>query len=152
MRRPVAVALIVALAAGPSLSAWLAYRAALAELDRALALRPPLAVVDYQPITNRLAQGVAASQLEASFATLKGHSSRLADHGYLVLNRASLDAVPERYLVPAQLDLPPPPTPPAASPQASALPPDGQGAALDAGEAAALLRTLTSPPGPAPGP
>lgn len=150
MRRPVAVALIVALAAGPSLSAWLAYRAALAELDRALALRPPLAVVDYQPITNRLAQGVAASQLEASFATLKGHSSRLADHGYLVLNRVSLDAVPERYLVPAQLDLPASPAP--LSTPTPSLPAEGQGAALDAGEAAALLRTLTSPPGPAAGP
>ena len=106
MRPPVAAALVAALAAGPALSGWLAYRFAVAELDRAMALRPPVAVIDYQPITARLAQGVAAKDLEPGFATLKGHSTRLGEHGYLVLNRASLDAVPERYLVPAQLDLP----------------------------------------------
>ena len=142
MRPPVAAALVAALAAGPALSGWLAYRFAVAELDRALALRPPVAVIDYQPITARLAQGVAAKDLEPGFATLKGHSTRLGEHGYLVLNRASLDAVPERYLVPAQLDLPAPP----AAVGASAPPSDRNGAALDAAEAAELIRTLTSPP------
>jgi hypothetical protein len=144
MRPPVAAALVTALAAGPALSGWLAYRFAVAELDRAMALRPPVAVIDYQPITARLAQGVAAKDLEPGFATLKSHSTRLGEHGYLVLNWASLDAVPERYLVPAQLDLlPPPPTPSAPAPVA---PGDRNAAALDAAEAAELIRTLTSPP------
>lgn len=151
MRPPVATALVAALIAGPALSGWLAYQASLVELDRALSLRPPLAVVDYQPITNRLAQGVAPKDLKTGFATLKGHSTRLGAHGYLVLNRASLDAVPDRYLVPAELDLPaPPPQPTPPSPPAKprpAPPPAGdQGAALDPKEAAELIRTLTTPP------
>jgi hypothetical protein len=146
MRPPVATALIVALAAGPALSGWLAYRTALAELDRALALRPPVAVVDYQPITNRLAQGVPPKDLEPGFATLKGHSTRLGEHGYLVLNRASLDAVPERYVIPAQLDLPAPP------PARPTTPPASDGTALDRNEAASLIRSLTSPPARAAGP
>lgn len=151
MRPPVAAALVAALAAGPALSGWLAYRFAVAELDRAMALRPPVAVIDYQPITARLAQGVAAKDLEPGFATLKSHSTRLGEHGYLVLNRASLDAVPERYVIPAQLDLPAPPparptTPPATTPPAS------DGTALDRNEAASLIRSLTSPPARAAGP
>ena len=98
----VALAFGTALVAGPAVSGWLSYRTALAELDRALELRPPVAVVDYEPITARLAQGTPARDLEPAFATLKGHSSRLRAHGYLVLNKASVDAVPAPFLVSAE--------------------------------------------------
>ena len=112
MRPPLLAALAAGLLAASPLSGWLAYRGAVAELDRALELRPPLAVLDYETITARLAQGTPAKELEPAFAGLKRWSSRLREHGYLVLNRAAADAVPEAYLVrPDPADLPAPAAP-----------------------------------------
>jgi hypothetical protein len=137
------------LLAASALSGWLAYRGALDELDRALELRPPLAVLDYEPITARLAQGTPAQELEPAFAGLKRWSSRLREHGYLVLNRAAADAVPEAYLVrPDPADLPAPAAPPplaATTPPAAPLPAAGPSPAISPSEARALIDTLTSP-------
>lgn len=149
MRPPRLVALAAGLLAASALSGWLAYRAAMAELDRALELRPPLAVLDYEPITARLAQGTPARELEPAFAELKRWGDRLREHGYLVLNRAAADAVPEAYLVhPDPADLP---APAAAPPLAATtlppapLPATGPSLAISPGEARALIDTLTTP-------
>ena len=143
MRPPRLAALAAGLLAASALSGWLAYRAAMAELDRALELRPPLAVIDYAPITARLAQGTPARELEPAFTELKSWGSRLREHGYLVLNRAATDAVPEAYLVrPDPADLPGPvaaTAPQAATPPAAPLP------AITPSEARALIDTLTTP-------
>ena len=152
MRPPLLAALAAGLLAASALSGWLAYRAAMAELDRALELRPPLAVLDYAPITARLAQGTPASELEPAFAELKRWSSRLREHGYLVLNRAAADAVPEAYLVrPDPADLPAPvpapmaTAPPPATPPAAPLPATGPSLAISPSEARSLIETLTTP-------
>ena len=156
MRPPLLLALAGGLLAASALSGWLAYRAAMAELDRALELRPPLAVLDYAPITARLAQGTPAKELEPAFAALKRWSGRLREHGYLVLNRAATEAVPEAYLVlpdPAQAmpaPIPPPPltatTPPAAPlPATTPSPAIRPSPTISPGEARALIDTLTSP-------
>ena len=148
MRPPLLLALAAGLLAASALSGWLAYRAAVAELDRALELRPPLAVIDYAPITARLAQGTPARELEPAFAELERWSGRLREHGYLVLNRAAADAVPEAYLVrPDPADLPAP-TPPlaATTPPAAPLPATGPSLAISPSEARSLIETLTTAP------
>ena len=149
MRPPLLLALAAGLLAASALSGWLAYRAAVAELDRALELRPPLAVLDYAPITARLAQGTPARELEPAFAELKRWSGRLREHGYLVLNRAAADAVPEAYLVrpdPADLPAPMATAPPPATPPAAPLPATGPSLAISPSEARSLIETLTTPP------
>ena len=149
MRPPLLLALAAGLLAASALSGWLAYRAAVAELDRALELRPPLAVLDYAPITARLAQGTPARELEPAFAELKRWSGRLREHGYLVLNRAAADAVPEAYLVrpdPAALPTPMATAPPPAIPPAAPLPATGPSLAISPSEARSLIETLTTAP------
>ena len=149
MRPPLLLALAAGLLAASALSGWLAYRAAVAELDRALELRPPLAVLDYAPITARLAQDTPARELEPAVAELKRWSSRLREHGYLVLNRAAADAVPEAYLVrPDPTDLPAPmaTAPPPATPPAAPLPAISPSLAINPSEARSLIETLTTAP------
>ena len=149
MRPPLLLALAAGLLAASALSGWLAYRAAVAELDRALELRPPLAVLDYAPITARLAQGTPARELEPAFAELKRWGNRLREHGYLVLNRAAADAVPEAYLFrpdPADLPAPMATAPPPATPQAAPLPATGPSLAISPSEARSLIETLTTAP------
>ena len=149
MRPPLLLALAGGLLAASALSGWLAYRAAMAELDRALELRPPLAVLDYAPITARLAQGTPARELEPAFAELKRWGNRLREHGYLVLNRAAADAVPEAYLVrpdPADLPAPMATAPPPATPPAAPLPATGPSLAISPSEARSLIETLTTAP------
>lgn len=149
MRPPLLMALAAGLLAASALSGWLAYRGAVAELDRALELRPPLAVLDYEPITARLAQGTPARELEPAFAELKRWSSQLREHGYLVLNRAAAEAVPEAYLLrPDPADLPAPAAPPplaATTPPAAPLPAARPSPAISPSEARALIETLTTP-------
>jgi hypothetical protein len=148
MRPPLLAALAAGLLAASALSGWLAYRGALAELDRALELRPPLAVLDYEPITARLAQGTPARELEPAFAELKRWSGRLREHGYLVLNRAAADAVPEAYLVrpdPADLPVPMATAPPPATPPTAPLPATEPSLAISPSEARSLIDTLTTP-------
>ena len=149
MRPPLLLALAAGLLAASALSGWLAYRGAMAELDRALELRPPLAVLDYAPITARLAQGTPARELEPAFAELKRWGNRLREHGYLVLNRAAADAVPEAYLVrpdPADLPAPMATAPPPAIPPTAPLPATGPSLAISPSEARSLIETLTTPP------
>ena len=149
MRPPLLAALAAGLLAASALSGWLAYRGAVAELDRALELRPPLAVLDYEPITARLAQGTPARELEPAFAELERWSGRLREHGYLVLNRAAADAVPEAYLVrpdPADLPAPMATAPPPATPPAAPLPATGPSLAISPSEARSLIETLTTAP------
>ena len=149
MRPPLLLALAAGLLAATALSGWLAYRGAMTELDRALELRPPLAVLDYAPITARLAQGTPARELEPAFAELKRWGNRLREHGYLVLNRAAADAVPEAYLVrpdPADLPAPMATAPPPATPPAAPLPATGPSLAISPSEARSLIETLTTAP------
>ena len=149
MRPPLLLALAAGLLAATALSGWLAYRGAMTELDRALELRPPLAVLDYAPITARLAQGTPARELEPAFAELKRWSSRLREHGYLVLNGAAADAVPEAYLVrpdPADLPAPMATAPPPATPPAAPLPAISPSLAINPSEARSLIETLTTAP------
>ena len=148
MRPPVALALGSALVLGPATSGWLAYRLALAELDQALALRPPLAVVDYGPVAERLAAGTPARDLEPIITTLKSQAGRLQTHGYLVLNGIAVEAAPTALLVhsdPARL----PPLPAALPTPAPDFAPSASVAeplAIAPGEARAVIEALTTPP------
>ena len=150
MRPPVAVALGTALVLGPATSCWLAYRLAVAELDQALALRPPLAVVDYGPVSARLAAGTPARDLEPVITTLKSQAGRLQTHGYLVLSGIAVETAPSALLVrPDPARLPPLPAAPPAPAPASA-PPATAPLAIAPGEARAVIEALTAPPGSRP--
>ncbi len=149
MRPPVALALGTALVLGPALSGWLSYRLAVAELDQALALRPPLAVIDYTPVSARLAAGTPARDLEPVIATLKSQAGRLQTHGYLVLSGIAVEAAPAALLVrPDPARLPPlPAVLPAPTPDSAAPAPTAGPVALAPGEARAMIEALTAPPG-----
>ena len=150
MRPAVAVAIGSALVLGPATSGWLSYRLALAELDQALALRPPLAVVDYGPVAERLAAGTPARDLAPTVATLKSQAGRLQTHGYLVLSGIAVEAAPTALLVrpdPEHLPaLPPAPVAGGAPEPAPATEP----LAIAPGEARAVIEALTAPPGSQP--
>ena len=149
MRPPVALALGTALVLGPATSGWLAYRLAVAELDQALALRPPLAVVDYGPVSARLAAGTPARDLEPVIATLKSQAGRLQTHGYLVLSGIAVEAAPAALLVrPDPARLPPlPAVLPAPAPASAPPAPATEPLAIVPGEARAVIEALTAPPG-----
>lgn len=135
---------MIGLAVLPALaSGCIAYAAAVARLEAALQLRPPLAVVDYGLITDRLAQGSTPKALEPVFKLLKDTSGRLRDHGYLVLNRIATDAVPDPYLIPAPLTAGAFAALPAAphQPQPTDHQPDQ---AITSEEAAAVIHDLTT--------
>ena len=137
---------MVGLAVLPALaSGCIAYGAAVAKLEAALELRPPLAVVDYGPITDELALGTAPKELEPAFKLLKDTSGRLRDHGYLVLNRIATDAVPDPYLIPASLTANSLAALPAALRQPQPVP-DQPALAISPDEAAAVIRDLTTLP------
>ena len=129
-------------------SGLITYAAVITRLDHALALRPPIAVVDYGPIGTRLNQGTPARELEPVFAILKATSGRLREHGYLVLNRAAADAVPATYLIPASLTAD---ALAAAAPRLPQLAPAARPEfVIEGDDAAAIIRSLTSSPGSAP--
>ena len=152
MRPSVAVAIGSALVLGPALSGWLSYRLALAELDQALALRPPLAVVDYGPVSARLAAGTPARDLEPVITTLKSQAGRLQTHGYLVLSGIAVEAAPTALLVrPDPARLPPlPAVLPAPAPASPPPAPATEPLAIAPGEARAVIEALTAPPGSRP--
>ena len=152
MRPPMAMALGTALVLGPATSCWLAYWLALAELDQALALRPPLAVVDYGPVSARLAAGTPARDLEPVITTLKSQAGRLQTHGYLVLSGIAVEAAPTALLVrPDPARLPPlPAAPPAPAPASAPPAPATAPLAIAPGEARAVIEALTAPPGSQP--
>lgn len=154
MRPPVAMALATALVLGPALSGWLAYRLATAGLDQALALRPPLAVVDYGPVSAHLAAGIPARDLEPVITTLKSQAARLQAHGYLVLSGIAVEMAPTALLVrPDPARLPPLPASAAGSapePAPAPGPPTPGTGAIAPGEARAVIEALTAPPGSRP--
>ena len=152
MRPPVALALGSALVLGPATSGWLSYRLAVAELDQTMALRPPLAVVDYRLVGAHLAAGTPARDLEPTIATLKSQAGRLQTHGYLVLSGIAVEAAPAALLVrpdparlPPLLAVLPAPTPDSAAPAPTAGP-----VVIAPGEARAVIEALTAPPGSRP--
>ena len=154
MRPPVTALTVIAtaLVLAPALSGWLSYRLAVAELDQALALRPPLAVVDYGPVSARLAAGTPARDLEPVITTLKSQAGRLQAHGYLVLSGIAVEAAPTALLVqPDPVRLPPlPAVLPTPAPDSALAPPAAGPVAIAPGEARAVIEALTAPPGSRP--
>jgi hypothetical protein len=79
-------------------------------LREALVMRPPLVAVDYRPILAQLASGRDAAALAPAFAAYKARASAFRQAGYLVFNRATLEAIPEALLIPPPMeDMPPVP-------------------------------------------
>jgi hypothetical protein len=70
----------------------------IAALEAALAERPPLAVVDYGAIQQALAAGASPAELQPAFAQVKAEAAEKSRAGYLVINRAALEAAPERLV------------------------------------------------------
>lgn len=64
-------------------------------LEAALQARPPVAVADYGRISEALALGAAPEIMRAAFESVKAEAARLAAEGYLVINRATLEAAPD---------------------------------------------------------
>ncbi|MEO1065434.1 MAG: hypothetical protein AAFZ07_28790 [Actinomycetota bacterium] len=71
-------------------------------LAAALADRPPLAVVDYGPLTDLLARRFAPAdlrRLDTVLHAFKAEARALADDGYVVLNAAMLETTADGVLV-----------------------------------------------------
>jgi hypothetical protein len=84
-------------------------------LEADLALRPPIAVVDYGSIQAALVAGASPADLQPAFAEVKSLAAAYGRDGYLVINRAALEAAPQRLVFEAEPVLVAPPPPSAAS-------------------------------------
>ncbi|MEZ5934842.1 MAG: hypothetical protein R3F54_23490 [Alphaproteobacteria bacterium] len=71
-----------------------------------LALRPPIAVVDYSPIANAIALGVPLDQIQPYLRETKRRAQAYQAAGFVVINAASIDAAPVDVFVPPLDDLP----------------------------------------------
>lgn len=123
-------------------------------LRDALVMRPPLVAVDYRPILQQLAGGQDAAALAPEFAAYKARAAAFRRAGYLVFNRATLEAMPDALLIPPPVGppgapvaavAPAPPvaaTAPLVAPQPAAAAAGGAGTELSAVEAGALLRAI----------
>jgi hypothetical protein len=102
-------------------------------LDEGLAMRPPIAVIDYAAVGAAVAAGQAPEAIEPLFTALKTRSAALGAEGVLVINRAAVDAVPPQIVFGA------------------AVAPETATAAIPAGSPAAPIQTPvavpTAPPG-----
>ena len=90
-----------------------------AELQSLKTYRPPVAVIDYGPVIMAVKKGVSPSDIEPVFVELKEKAEKLAANGFLVVNRASLETVPEHLLIEASSKIEVAPKP---EPALSALP------------------------------
>lgn len=136
-------------------------------LRDALVMRPPLVAVDYRPILQQLAGGQDAAALAPEFAAYKARAAAFRRAGYLVFNRATLEAIPDALLIPPPAVVKPPAGPPVgpsgapvaavapalpappvaataplAAPQPVAAAAGGARTELSAAEAGALLRAI----------
>ena len=71
-----------------------------------LAIRPPIAVIDYGPIANAVSLGVALDQIQPYLRETKRRASAYQAAGFIVINAASVDAAPDEVFVPPLDDLP----------------------------------------------
>ena len=85
---------VVAAAAG----AWL--------IRNELAVRLPIAVIDYSPIANAVSLGVPLDQIQPYLRETKRRASAYQAAGFVVINAASVDAAPDEVFVPPLDDLP----------------------------------------------
>ena len=132
-------------------------------LRDALVMRPPLVAVDYRPILQQLAGGQDAAALAPEFAAYKARAAAFRRAGYLVFNRATLEAIPDALLIPPPTVVklpgeapvgapvvavaPVPPAEPVAATAPLAAPrpaaaAGGAGTEMSAAEAGALLRAI----------
>ena len=71
-----------------------------------LAMRPPIAVIDYGPIANAVSLGVPLDQIQPYLREIKRRASAYQTAGFVVINAASVDAAPDEVFVPPLDDLP----------------------------------------------
>jgi hypothetical protein len=71
-----------------------------------LAIRPPIAVIDYGPIANAVSLGVPLDQIQPYLRETKRRASAYQAAGFIVINAASVDAAPDEVFVPPLDDLP----------------------------------------------
>ncbi len=99
--RSLSIALLTNLAAtGTALLAGYGF------LENQLATRPPIAVIDYEPIANALALGASTNDIQPFLSAIKRRAAAYQEAGYVVINSASIDAAPEDVFVPALDNLP----------------------------------------------
>lgn len=71
-----------------------------------LAIRPPIAIVDYSPIANAVALGVPLDKIQPYLGETKRRAQAYQAAGYIVINAASVDAAPDDVFVLPLNDLP----------------------------------------------
>ena len=71
-----------------------------------LAIRPPIAVIDYSPIANAVSLGVPLEQIQPFLRETKRRAAAYQAAGFIVINAASIDAAPDEVFVPPLDDLP----------------------------------------------
>ena len=87
-----------------------------------LALRPPIAIVDYGPIGNAVALGESPDKIQPYFAEIKRRAQAYEAAGYIVINAASVDAAPDEIFVPPLDDVPDAWRTPSVDPKNAAIP------------------------------
>ncbi|MEL6264599.1 MAG: hypothetical protein AAFR52_02975 [Pseudomonadota bacterium] len=93
-----AVATAVLLVAGACYGFW-SQNQKIALLEAALADRPGIRIADYTAIREALAAGHSADAILPLFVDIKTQATRLAEAGYIVLNRATVEGDIERFLI-----------------------------------------------------
>ena len=71
-----------------------------------LAIRPPIAIVDYGLIGNAVSLGVPPETIQPYFAEIKRRAQAYEAAGYIVINAASVDAATDEMFVPPLDDVP----------------------------------------------
>lgn len=71
-----------------------------------LAMRPPIAIVDYSPIANVVSLGVPLDKIQPYLSEIKRRAQAYQTSGYIVINSASVDAAPDDVFVLPLDDLP----------------------------------------------
>jgi hypothetical protein len=85
-------------AIAPTIAVWL--------VREELALRPPIAIVDYGPIGTAVSLGESPDKIKPYFAEIKRRTQAYKAAGYIVINAASVDAAPAEIFLPPLDDIP----------------------------------------------
>lgn len=104
-------------------------------LDEGLAVRPPIAIIDYAAVGAAVAAGQAPEAIEPLFTALRTRSAALGAEGVLVINRAAVDAAPPQIVFGA-----------AVAPVTAAIPAGGPAAPVQTPIAAPTAAPTLIPP------
>ncbi|WP_448205431.1 hypothetical protein [Azospirillum sp. sgz302134] len=109
------------------------------QLEGEFAVRPRIAVVDFQPIIEGAAVGATAEQVDRAAVDLRAKVHRLAGAGFIVLDAAAVHGMPPGFIIPVDGMFP------TARPASVAAPPAGPPSPAQSAAPAALSPASNAP-------